>query len=337
MTVAPRVRAERCALRESELNREPSFGGWPGYEPWFRQIVVGLSIARCPERLRRSRKRWIELRRETGSLRPRDHGGGRHRTATSLETALLHAFKIVNAHSTGDECSVFLATHCGRAHPRWMISRMLSHILNMSRQRLQTIPAEQDAFRVTLWHTQPPPVGHALVPRALLINIDEMGISLLKCRRTMGHAVLGTRARTRQRSNPGVHLNILAGVSSTGELFFTINAENSDAAVFLKFLEDDVFPRIVGQNRFLMWDNVSFHLGLAITMACHAEGHTPLPCAPYNPDESPIEYFFGEVEKYMRLRSMHITPANFMAEVHSACVNVAATYNLDAVFRHCHL
>ena len=44
MTVAPRVRAERCALRESELNRDPSFGGWPGYEPWFRQIVVGLSI-----------------------------------------------------------------------------------------------------------------------------------------------------------------------------------------------------------------------------------------------------------------------------------------------------
>ena len=75
------------------------------------------------------------------------------------------------------------------------------------------------------------------------------------------------RARARQRSNPGVHLNIIAGVSSTGELFFTVNGENSDAAVFLAFLLNDVLPRIVGQNRVLILDNVRFHLGINITMA----------------------------------------------------------------------
>ena len=41
-----------------------------------------------------------------------------------------------------------------------------------------------------------------------IINIDEMGISLLKCRRTTGHAVVGTRAVAHQLSNPGVRFNL---------------------------------------------------------------------------------------------------------------------------------
>ena len=338
MVTAPQSRFQTLTGRALELQRTPSNGGWPGYEPWFREIILQLphNVAKRTSWFS-SWKRWRRLQAQNGSLAPRAHGGGAPRRMTVVEHALLHAYKIANSHATGDECRIFLALYCGRVHTRSLISTYLHNALNMSRQRLQTIPSEQDPYRVMLWHTQAPPVGHAGVPRANLINIDEMGISLLKCRRTTGHAVVGTRAVAHQRSNPGVRFNLIAGVSSTGELFFTINDENTDAATFLAFLQNDVFPFIAGTSRHLMWDNLRVHLTLPITMACHAQGHVPLPCAPYNPDESPIEYFFGEVEKYLRLKNYELTEANFRAEVHAACVNVAATMDLDAVFRHCRL
>ena len=342
MVSPKRARTARNAARTAELVRAPSNAGWPGYEPWFREIII--QIPRHEIRRTQYFSSWRRWRRMwnpvigTMSLLPRGHGGGAPRRMTVLEIALLHAYKIANAHATGNECRIFLALHCGRVHTGKLISNMLHHVLNMSRQRIQTIPSEQDAHRVMLWHTQPPPVGHALVPRVNLINIDEMGISLLKCKRTTGHAVVGMRAVARQPSNPVVRFNIIAGISSTGELFFTINGENTDEGTFLAFLNNDLFPNIVGQARHLMWDNLSVHLTAAVLMACANAHHIPLPCAPYNPDESPIEYFFGEVEKYLRVHRVHeLTAANFRHEVTMACVNVAATVDFNAIFRHCRL
>ena len=74
-----------------------------------------------------------------------------------------------------------------------------------------------------------------------------------------------------------------------------------------------------------------------MTAASHAAGHIPLPCAAYNQDKSPVEFFFGEVEKWLSVRCFEITRQNFAGYISRALVNVAATMNLNAMLRHCRL
>ena len=66
-------------------------------------------------------------------------------------------------------------------------------------------------------------------------------------------------------SNPHVRYDIIAGISSTDKLFYTINIEKTDEAVFLRYLVNGLFPRIVDQQRVHMWDNLNVHLGPRIT------------------------------------------------------------------------
>lgn len=335
-----RMLQQRATIQDRRNRRIHSLGGWPGYDPDFRLSIVSRSrvwIVEHAPSLLSSWKRWRRRLSDTRSLAPDAHGLGQPRRLTWNELFVLHAYKLAYPHATADECILAIAWLCGRVHERQHISGALRHLLNMSRQRVQVVPQERNENLVTLWHTQPPPVGHAGVHRRRIINVDEMGLNLLKVQRGYGHAVVGTRARSVQMSNPHVRYNIIAGISSTGELFYTINIENTDEAVFLRYLVNDLFPRIVDQQRVLMWDNLNVHLGPRVTAASHAAGHIPLPCAPYNQDESPVEFFFGEVEKWLSARCFEITRQNFAGYINRALVNVAATMNLNAVFRHCRL
>ena len=81
VVVSPkRARTARNAARTAELVRAPSNAGWPGYEPWFREIII--QIPRHEIRRTQYFSSWRRWRRMwnpvigTMSLLPRGHGGG---------------------------------------------------------------------------------------------------------------------------------------------------------------------------------------------------------------------------------------------------------------------
>ena len=99
--------------RVLQLTRDPSRGGWPGYEPWFRELLVlqPLHVVKHTK-WHSSWKRWRRLQAQSGSLMPLAHGGGARRELGAMEQALLHALKLAHPHATLDECR---AAACTRA------------------------------------------------------------------------------------------------------------------------------------------------------------------------------------------------------------------------------
>jgi hypothetical protein len=253
------------------------------------------------------------------------------------EQSLLFAFKLAFPEATGDECVVFLLETAGKAYTRQRISDAVTKLLDMTRKKLQVTATERDERRVDLWHLRTPPVGHVGVPRDQIINIDEAGFNYDVANRRFGHAVRGRRARSRQHFARGLHVNIIAGISSTGELYMHVNVDSTNEVTFIDFLDQEVFPPNAGRPRALMWDNLNVHFTAAVLAACTAAGHTVLPCAPYNPDDAPIEYFFGRLEEYLRKHQFEITPATFLAWIYRAAANSSDPHHLNNTFAHCGL
>jgi transposase len=80
-------------------------------------------------------------------------------------------------------------------------------------------------------------------------------------------------------------------------------------------VEEEIYPSNVGVRRYLAWDNLNVHMTTNVLASLAHAGHTALPCAPHNPQDAPIEYFFGRLEEYLKQHTFEVTPQNFVTNV----------------------
>ena len=326
-----------AALRVQEADRNPSDGGWPGYPVWYRELICRTDKHSLPPGLERSRQRWMKMKKETGSYDPKPHRGGPKPRMTAGEVLLVYLFKLAHPYASGDEVIVFLAETVGEFYTRPRISDVITKVLDLTFKRTRAIASERSEVRVSLWHLKAPPVGHVGVARGLLVNIDEAGLYFDVTTRSWGHAPRGETPEVRARMARGLRMNVIAGITANGELYIQISKENTDEDVFLAFLDEQVFPANVGRPRVLMWDNLRVHLTPTVLAACARAGHTVLPCCPYNPEDAPVEYFFGRMEENLKKLAFETTPANFEVMIRRAATNASSEACMRGTFAHCGL
>ena len=345
----------------------PRLGG-TGYPHWRREEVVAQyeDPARrhfVGESIRRSIRRWIRRRAQTGTLHRDPMNQGRKRRMNPLEIGLCFVTKRARPTANSDEVANMITHQTGRVFSRDNISRALNHYGswgNMSRKGIEQCPRERDALRRAMWRLRPPPAGvrapvaslllgaasensiaptragAAGVPRNDWIDLDECAIYITTSNRCWGHAYVGERAIEVQRYEPGVRFTLLMGVGCRlYDLYFSVfENEAVDSDKWCEFLDEQVFPHC-GTNRALMYDNLSSHLTAQAQATCVRAGHRQMPRPPYSPDLAPIEYVFGLIQSHLKKFQFKMNQRDFRHYLQLA-INLAVTpASVQAIFDHC--
>jgi transposase len=73
----------------------------------------------------------------------------------------------------------------------------------------------------------------------------------------------------------------------------------TNAATFESYVEQVLVPAL-HEGDVVVFDNLSAHLGTAVTEAIAGAGASALPLPPYSPDYTPIEEMFPKVKEVLR-------------------------------------
>ena len=116
---------------------------------------------------------------------------------------------------------------------------------------------------------------------------------------------------------------VLAVCPGIGVVSYWAYRGSMNEAMFLIFLESMVIPSLVGFGpRVFMWDNLSSHLTAGIRSVVQRSGHRSLNRPVHSPDFAPIEWCFGEMDAYLRVREGMHTLENYDASIGEAAANV---------------
>jgi len=242
--------------------------------------------------------RLLQRRRQTGSSRPKPHGGGRVRQLD--ETALGRLLELVRQQPDatlaelrdrlGSKCS--LSTLC-RALRRAGITRK-KKTAHADERDTPAVRKRRSDFDRRMADVEP----------AHLVFVDETGATTAMAR-TYGRAPAGERA---VGSAPGQWQNVtlIAGLRSTGVLAPLAFAGATDAPAFRTYVEEILAPQL-RRGDVVVWDNLSPHQQAAVVEAVEAVGARVEPLPPYSPDKSPIEEMFSKVKGCLRTLAARTT------------------------------
>lgn len=187
------------------------------------------------------------------------------------------------------------------------------------------------------FHSLTPSPGVFGVPAERLIDIDESGVHLYDANRRYGHNQRGHRIEVGGHStNPGKRYNIIAAVGVNEGVFVRwVLEENNNKHTMMVFLKLWLLPRIRGQQRILMWDNASFHLGDKLRRAIESEGHLLLQRPPYSPDFAPIESLFSKMKMYLRSISHEVNETTIKRKIYEG-IDAVTPGDVAGWFVNCH-
>ena len=144
----------------------PCLGG-TGYPLWRREELVDLyeDLATrylVPRSNRRSIRRWMRRRNNTGTLHRDPMNQGRKRRMSALEIGICFVTKRARPTASEDELANMITHQTGRVFSRVAVSRALNHYGswgNMSRKGVEQCPRERDPLRRlrrAMWRLHPP-------------------------------------------------------------------------------------------------------------------------------------------------------------------------------------
>src|SRR4051794_19373830 len=246
-----------------------------------RRFLVSLSFV----------TRLLQLRRSTGSLQPRSHGGGNPAKLGPQDLERLRELVRQQPDATLEELRQKLGASCSTM----TIARALRK-LGLPRKKKIPRAADQDrpdvqekrqGFREELAGVDP----------RRLVFVDECGANTAMTR-THGRAPVGQRVYT---DTPGHWESItltcgmrLSGVTAT--LAFP-GATNTD--VFETYVAEVLVPELKPGD-VVVWDNLKPHESEEAIEAVEAAGARVVPLPPWSPDYTPIEEMISKVKGSLR-------------------------------------
>jgi transposase len=269
-------------------------------------------------------KRYLKLRRETGSLAPKSIPGYPPRKIEALQKGLQPQLE---AHPDAT-----LEEHCRLWETQTGVKVSISTMSDAIRRlkwtwKKKTVEAserkeeERQAFREK--------VKDLDVKKCRVI--DETGSNIALARR-YARAPKGKRARGSIPRNRGKNVTLISDLSlgGLGELFLIDGAANGD--LFEAYVEYILVPTLHPGETVIM-DNLSIHTGKKVQELIEAQGCQLLFLPAYSPDFSPIEEAFSKIKSVLRRIGARTREALQEAIV-DACTTVTAS---DAAgwFRHC--
>jgi transposase len=235
--------------------------------------------------------RLLQLRRTTGSIAPRPHGGGKPPTLDRDGLERLRRLVEERPDATLQQ----LRQGLGVGGSIMIISRALKR-LGITRKK-QAGPADardrpdvrrkRKAFRREV----------QAIERRRLVFVDETGVTTAMTP-TYGRAPRGERVVASAPAS-WESVTLIAAVGLDGVRAPPALPGSSDAATFLAYVEEVLVPAL-RPGDVVVFDNLASHFTPGVAEAIERAGATVLPLPPYSPDYAPIEEMFSKVQEFLR-------------------------------------
>jgi transposase len=267
--------------------------------------------------------RLRQRQRQTGSIAPKPHGGGR--TPKLDDAAQERLLELVRQHpdATLAELRQQLGVTCGlttihRALQRHGITRKKKS--NHANQRdSPEVQAERAAFEAKMAEVDP----------AHLVFVDETGATT-SMTRTHGRAPAGERVTD---SVPGSwqNLTFIVALRQSGVVAPFAFQGATDQQAFETYVEKVLVPILQPQD-VVIWDNLPAHNSGAARAAIESVGATVQPLPPYSPDETPIEELFSKAKEF--LRSIGARTSEILIAAMAVALDLVTQTDIQGWFQH---
>jgi transposase len=235
--------------------------------------------------------RLLRRRRDAGTLDPKPHGGCPPPTLGPEELRRLAELIREQPDATleqlrqrgGFQCSL---TTVWRALRRLGLTRKKKS-LHADEQGRPEVQKKRRSFRRKVKRIEP----------ERLIFVDETGVTTAMTP-AYAWAPRGERAdASAPRSWESV--TVIAALGLDGVRAPLMFPGSMNAATFESYVEQVLVPAL-HEGDVVVFDNLSAHLGPAVTEAIEGAGASVLPLPPYSPDYTPIEEMFSKVKEFLR-------------------------------------
>ena len=235
--------------------------------------------------------RLLQHYRQTSSVQPKPHAGGRPRKLDASAIARLLEQVRKQPDATLKELRDAVGVPCclmtiARALQRNRVT-FKKKTLHASERDSPRVQEQRQKFRDKL----------ATVDPEHLVFVDETGATTamgrLYGRAPVGERVVGTL--------PGAWktVTLIAGVRKSGVMATLAFPGATDRLAFETYVEKVLVPEL-RQGDVVVWDNLSAHQGAAAKAAVEARGARVEPLPVYSPDYSPIEEMFSKTKQGLR-------------------------------------
>lgn len=249
-------------------------------------------------------QRLLRRRRQTGSIRPKPHGGGQPPALDKHGMQRLRQLVGEQPDATLEELRQRLGADCSLA----AICRALKK-LGFTRKKKVLHAQERDtpeartkrrAFRREVAKVSP---GH-------LVFVDESGADTAMTR-TRGRAPAGERV---EGAVPGHWdtVTLVSGLRLSGVTAPLVFPGATDTTAFQQYVHEVLAPRL-RPGDVVIWDNLKPHKAKAVVQAVESAGARVLPLPPSSPDFSPIEEMFSKVKEALRAAAARTVEAIYEA------------------------
>ena len=269
-------------------------------------------------------KRYLRLRRETGSLAPKKIPGYPPRKLGELQKGLRPQLEAHPDATLEDHCRQWEA----QTGVKVSISTMSHAIqrLRWTRKKKTLGASERKEEEREQWRKKAKDLD---VTKCRVI--DETG-SNIALTRLYGRAPKGERARGSIPRNRGKNVTLISDLSlgGLGEIFIIDGAANGD--LFEAYIEQ-IFAPTLHPGEIVIMDNLRIHKGKKVRELIEAKGCHLLFLPAYSPDFSPIEEAFSKIKSVLRSIGAR-TREDLQDALEQACATITAS-DSRGWFRHC--
>jgi len=235
--------------------------------------------------------RLLQLRRKTGSIEPRPHGGGK---TPVLDPSALERLRLL-IQEKPDATLADLRDRLGVGGSIMIVWRALKK-LGITRKKKTKHAAEQDRPEVQEKREVFREEVQSIEPKRLVF-VDETGVTTAMTP-TYGRAPCGERV---EDSAPASweSMTVIAAVRLDGVRAPLAVSGSSNAMTFLTYVEQILVPSL-SEGDVVVFDNLASHFTPGVAEAIEKVGARVMPLPPYSPDLNPIEEMFSKFKEFLR-------------------------------------
>jgi transposase len=253
-----------------------------------RRFLVSLSFV----------TRLLRHYRDTGSVEPQPHRGGRPPALGPADLERLQQLEREQPDATLEELRQRLGIDCSlmaisRALRKLKITRKKKDLHAQERDR-PDVKRKRRAFRKQVAGIDP----------KRLVFVDESGANTAMTR-TYGRAPVGERVHG---SAPGQWdtVTLICGLRLSGVTAPVVVPGATDTTVFESYVEQVLVPQLQAGD-VVIWDNLKPHKAKAVVSAVENAGAQLIPLPPWSSDMTPIEEMFSKVKGALRAVAVRTT------------------------------
>lgn len=243
----------------------------------------------------------IHQKRDTGSLEPAPHGGGREPRIQGEDAERLREAVDENPDATLEELAELIGIDVDAS----VMHRTLER-LGITRKKKVPRASEQDSERVQTQRSQWKEDTADIDPERLIF-IDEMGINTKMARR-YGRAPRGDRVIGSVPHNHWKSLTVLGGVRLSGETPVMIYEGGTTTERMEMFVEEHLADTLSAGD-IVVADNLPAHKSKRVREAIESFDAEIWLLPPYSPDLNPIERLWSKVKTMLRKHAARATDA----------------------------